>query len=681
MYQYDSLNDEDSTCSVRILTLLPGKRSAMLRIRLNSVPFNTQNPPVYEALSYTWGSTKNPAYAYVTVGETGDHAIAITQNLANALPYLRYIDRPRALWIDAICVNQMDLVERSQQVQLMGDIYRLATRVIAWVGPEFDDSSYALETLDAIGSSVEVDWNTGSSKPANSDEKSKIMVENLRKQNVRLSNRQYNTIMSFFISRIWFQRLWVQQELRLANENAIIKCGSAELSWNIFGRSIFVLQYGLHPDQIEKSLAYDGVFYERLLGVFHFCKPVQRQSFHSRINFCQRSLCSDPRDRVYALLSVHEKGRPHGVARLVICPDYEAPVSQVYQQTTRELINQDLHINLLSACELQLELDNKHSLPSWVPDFSRPRLNTAINSSFAAGETFANWDYCASDVLRVRGKSISSLQTTQSFGMSRQTSDILGILRQIRPPMGLDIPYLTGSTILDAYCDALNCGAFADATMPPLPKLRRDTSTEILRLIWNTELDSDGLTKSIGATDVRKFLNGLLTHCDNRTICTTEQGYIVLAPKCAQPGDQVCVLLGCRSSMLLRPTGSPAGSQWQVVGECYVAGLENGEALAGPLPEGCRKISVFAEGRSGWLPGFQNIATKEIQWEDPRFDISEYPEVGSRVETPRWNEDKRIWENQMARIRNGKDAGRLQYPWQEENLKKRGVVLEDFYLI
>jgi hypothetical protein len=68
----------------------------------------------------------------------------------------------------------MTLVERSRQVQLTGSIFRLAAWVIAWVGPEADDSSYALETLEVLGSSVEVNGLTETSKLANSDEEGRF---------------------------------------------------------------------------------------------------------------------------------------------------------------------------------------------------------------------------------------------------------------------------------------------------------------------------------------------------------------------------------------------------------------------------------------------------------------------------------------------------------------------------
>ena len=61
-------------------------------------------------------------------------------SLYYALHHLRQPDQSRYLWIDAICINQEDLDERSQQVGLMRQIYSQASHVVVWLGPEADDS-------------------------------------------------------------------------------------------------------------------------------------------------------------------------------------------------------------------------------------------------------------------------------------------------------------------------------------------------------------------------------------------------------------------------------------------------------------------------------------------------------------------------------------------------------------
>lgn len=90
----------------------------------------------FEALSYTWGGPGAADKAFVA--KPGEAAggppcsyIDIGQSLSEAMRHLRYTDRPRTLCIDAICISQADVLEKNQQVPRMGDIYRLANRVVA----------------------------------------------------------------------------------------------------------------------------------------------------------------------------------------------------------------------------------------------------------------------------------------------------------------------------------------------------------------------------------------------------------------------------------------------------------------------------------------------------------------------------------------------------------------------
>ena len=62
--------------------------------------------------------------------------------------HLRYPDRPRTLWIDAICINQADIKERGRQAKRMNHTFSLSEKAIDWLGPETEDSKHALETLD-----------------------------------------------------------------------------------------------------------------------------------------------------------------------------------------------------------------------------------------------------------------------------------------------------------------------------------------------------------------------------------------------------------------------------------------------------------------------------------------------------------------------------------------------------
>jgi len=89
---------------------------------------NLGDCPDYEALSYTWGSSGTDIHI-----ELDGQDSSIRPNLAYALAALRRSE-PRVLWVDALCINQNNIHERNHQVEQMGEIYRQARRVLAWLG-------------------------------------------------------------------------------------------------------------------------------------------------------------------------------------------------------------------------------------------------------------------------------------------------------------------------------------------------------------------------------------------------------------------------------------------------------------------------------------------------------------------------------------------------------------------
>ena len=66
--------------------------------------------------------------------------------------------------------------------------------------------------------------------------------------------------------------------------------------------------------------------------------------------------------------------------------------------------------------------------------------------------------------------------------------------------------------------------------------------------------------------------NGASKH---RAFARTAKGYFVLGPAVLKVGDVVCVLFGGKMPFCLRPWGR----HYLLVGECYVHGLMDGEAM------------------------------------------------------------------------------------------------------
>jgi hypothetical protein len=80
------------------------------------------------------------------------------------------------LWVDAICINQNDIAERSAQIQRMRNIYSLALCSCAWLGPKGDNSDEAIDMLETMNLALEtpsflqIDGNYSSEFSANYQE-------------------------------------------------------------------------------------------------------------------------------------------------------------------------------------------------------------------------------------------------------------------------------------------------------------------------------------------------------------------------------------------------------------------------------------------------------------------------------------------------------------------------------
>jgi hypothetical protein len=122
--------------AIRVLQLHPAQHSTdplCGSLQMTSL----ENPILYSAISYQWGPV-DPSLAITVDGCT----IRVTQNCYDALLRLRKPKNSRPLWIDAICINQLDIIEKSSQVGMMTDVYLEADEVIVWLGESTEETDY-----------------------------------------------------------------------------------------------------------------------------------------------------------------------------------------------------------------------------------------------------------------------------------------------------------------------------------------------------------------------------------------------------------------------------------------------------------------------------------------------------------------------------------------------------------
>ncbi|KAK5734910.1 hypothetical protein LTR17_008543 [Elasticomyces elasticus] len=156
---YDGL----SAGQFRLLRLAANEKCDVIICGLQTFTIASPHCPSYRAVSYVWGPKTSTTPIYISSqgnalqGETTHGYRPLrSQNLYDLLSQLRQEQSHCWLWIDALCINQDDDDERSQQVKIMGDIFRAANTVLAWLGP-FTGLSEDDPYLDTTGVSCDVE--------------------------------------------------------------------------------------------------------------------------------------------------------------------------------------------------------------------------------------------------------------------------------------------------------------------------------------------------------------------------------------------------------------------------------------------------------------------------------------------------------------------------------------------
>jgi len=118
--------------SIRVLNVhapaVQGGDEEPIQADLSIIDLDQQ--PQFTALSYVWG-LRSPQLKTVTIGTC---IFDVTDNCHSALKHLRRKLGTFVIWIDALCINQEDGQEKSEQMPLMGDIYSRARATYIWLG-------------------------------------------------------------------------------------------------------------------------------------------------------------------------------------------------------------------------------------------------------------------------------------------------------------------------------------------------------------------------------------------------------------------------------------------------------------------------------------------------------------------------------------------------------------------
>ncbi|KAE8391720.1 heterokaryon incompatibility protein-domain-containing protein [Aspergillus alliaceus] len=285
------------------------------------------------------------------------NAVLITKNLHDILQ--------RMFWIDSICINQRDEIERTSQVSLMASIYQSADKVIAWLGEADIYTEDAFSLIRAMGALPEGNLKQIISKSLGS--------EDLMNALGPLSNNWTWTSMKQLWRCNYFKRAWIIQDIALAKK-ILVNCGEYILDWDhIFQVSrISSLTPWKRVLNMEPHDQKDRVDSAHTLPLYlNSNRKLVFQGKHCHLLYilikARRFQCADPRDKVYALLGLlgdqaKVKMRPQPVYK-------DCSFADTYSFTAIQILEDTNDLLLLAHAEGQ-DFQNIEDLPSWVPDWS-----------------------------------------------------------------------------------------------------------------------------------------------------------------------------------------------------------------------------------------------------------------------------------------------------------------------
>jgi hypothetical protein len=416
---------------IRLLTLHPplkGDDRVQCTLRPAALLSETGyaiEPPPYEALSYVWGK---PDFSRPIL--VNDQELYITPTLTTILSSLRRTT-DRTLWVDAICINQGNLAERSHQVTIMKKVYSSCQRVIAWVGPTLGTTrKHTISQINAEGSWCDVDV-TANRVLVHKEQVTramKVMNDILAQDTRSLESfknnftKRHEDIMSatapghskeateeWKASRLllhdvpYWSRMWVVQELAFAPQ-VTLTCENAELEWTSISKLLTNEPYfdAFHTlDDGSDGRAYDPN--EKLLSMFTQVKIIEDQrramidpaakSFRNLFDVLARfrdKEAAEPTDKIYGLLGLASED--HNIEI-----DYEQPPELLFQEVTLSLVNASGDLDILCQNPFErrkgpltlehLDDENPSSMPSWVADFGLSR-HKSLSILFAQRDIF-----------------------------------------------------------------------------------------------------------------------------------------------------------------------------------------------------------------------------------------------------------------------------------------------------
>jgi hypothetical protein len=322
---------------IRLLYLFSGAEDEDLELELAS--WDIDLAPPYAAISYAWGRKENHRVLYVNGTQR-----EVWPNCHYAIWQVRLHHPGSYIWIDAICIDQENLDEKSHQVAMMGNIYKNAITTLACIGCAEWDNDLLANFISAMGD-VEIEYEylgkqislrpSGSQRGMDDRIRALQPIEDFWQQ---WRTSHYSSVCSLFFAirqftgRSYWKRLWIMQELTLSRSAAIL-FGRDIKSWHAVRRLYWMTRTkdsevrGVDMPQFAELV---GLSFDKIINAVYLADTLVEFE------------CTNIFDRIFGTLSIIKW--PSTV--LAIVPDYNQTPLQLAAIMTQHIKFGDLYYPL-----------------------------------------------------------------------------------------------------------------------------------------------------------------------------------------------------------------------------------------------------------------------------------------------------------------------------------------------
>ncbi|KAJ9608440.1 hypothetical protein H2200_007428 [Cladophialophora chaetospira] len=474
------------------------------------------------------------------------------------------------------------MVERSQQVLLMKEIYQNAAKVLISLDfeetEEILDATYLHSTLALCKIALH---------------RLKVMELDYPKNDPVSFTRDEMAALRRLFGCSWWVRAWVVQEIFFSKAAVfVLDTANHELDWDLLGHASESLPMGNRGDSEKDFPLRSQKNYAQAWKLWALKRTTDPTPLRGLIAYFDVVKATELEDYIYALLSLSAEynylGKMNQRSVPVPTIDYSKELSEIYTEWARYFIADSQSLEIL--CEPLISVGDQSwseaesKLPSWVPNWSRTvnplriehgdhyaaarsrpvRIGNAIDQ-YSLNLSGIQWD----SIIWVGSTTSENSQFNAAFA---QASEFLG-------------SYLTQEGLEVLFALTATAGAYQDkgaGTSTP-PNIWTYLTTRISEHLESgdytlgNDLDEPnrpGQTQNVGWSD--EYRARVRLCCFNRRLFITKRGYLGLGPYHMQLADLVCILFGGDTPYILRKSSSLT---YRFIGQCYVHGIMNGEVV------------------------------------------------------------------------------------------------------